>query len=191
MVAAAPLADSWAAHLREGEHLLWMGRPSTALKFRAPRTQIIFYFAGLAAFVFFFGWLWLETGEDQLGNGAIAVGVCLLALPFLVVSFADWFKRRTTFYSLTTQRAAIAHGSLLRKLSFFPIDAASPLVWHKTTPPTIYFAHKVVAGAQRHSRQTLRYGFEYLPDARQVYEMLKQVQNRDTITQGDIDEAAL
>lgn len=167
--------DGWEGILDEGESILWQGRPEASVKFRAVHlVSLIFglFFAGfalvwmilaaLAGGIFWmFGLLHFFTGLS------VAIGP---------IYGASW-RRRHTWYTLTTRRAFVATDIPFRgrKLVSYPVTGTTALEFRDDDIPSVYFAHEMKRSGKRGYRR-VDIGFERIEDARQVYGMMRELQ---------------
>lgn len=170
----------WQGFLDPGERIVWQGRPGTGLDFsRETLLQAAF---GLPLLVF--GLIWFAMTRDAAADGwlgrlfpLIGLGMIAAGIWQTVGSFAwDAWLRRHMWYTLTDRRAFIATDTLGRRnLKSWPIDVETLLDYDGSLPGTIWFAEEFRAGPGPGRRQV---GFRLLPDARQVHELMRQVQRR-------------
>lgn len=167
----------WDGILDPGEEILWQGRPDPG--FAIPPGNIgkaVFgmFFAGFATF-----WMVMASMAPgpfwMFGLIFFFAGLGIIAEALILPTY----RRRNTWYTLTNQRAFIASRSLTgaRKLDAHPVTEQTRLSLSDGHLGAVHFAEEV-----KHSRNgTIRtaIGFERIPDAREVYALLRQIQRRD------------
>lgn len=195
-----PLSDNAAdASLRSelsGESLLWSGRPGGGL-LTASDVRGIFgslVSSGVFAFAAFgllsSGIFGLELGRLFFGSAAgwlLSPYGAVLALVLLCGVFGryltDAARRRRTFYGITPDRLIITSGLLrrntrsldLRTLSDVRLDekpdgTGSIIFGAPEEPSSSWWGHDVP--------RPLSPGFERIPEARRVYETIREAQRR-------------
>jgi len=164
----------WEDILDKDERIVWQGRPDGKVVFRI-RNIFVFifglFFAGFAMF-------WMVMAASAGGffwmfgllHFSVGLGISLGAI------FFSAFKRRRTWYTLTTRRAFIASNLPFagRRLRSYPIDADTVLELDDGDPPSIFFATEMRQG--KNSSYTARIGFERIDDGRKVYQKFRDVQ---------------
>ncbi len=167
-------AAGWEGILDEGETIVWQGRPDGAFEFRLGDifTGIFgLFFAGFALF-----WMVMASAAPgpfwMFGLLHFGVGVSIMIGPPV---WRTW-RRRHTWYTLTTRRAFIATDMPMmgRKLKSYPITEDTPLTLEGDTPGTVIFA------TERRRRKNGYYdadiGFERLDNAGEVYSLMRKTQ---------------
>ena len=157
--------DSWAAHLDAAETLIWTGLPIRAFRWH---TQ---------------GWFASSMLVGQITLGLLAVSFLSMAIvpilglhPLLIalvffgpglallsmIALWHWLQRRSARYALTSKRAIIAQRFPMKRLKSYPIYRDKPILVGKTTPKSLFFAHK----DKQVNFTTFRrcYGFDHLED---------------------------
>lgn len=176
-VRAAP-PPGWEGILFPGEEILWQGRPDGVFKLSGMGLfQAIFgiAFAGFAL-------LWMVLAASGPGGfwmfGLIHFSVGL-GLSFHG-TFWPTFLRRHTWYTLTDQRAFIATNLPIRgrKLDAYPIDAETDLRMQYSDIPSVWFAHRLVKRQKRRGYNKVDIGFEQIHDAREVMDMMMEIQRK-------------
>lgn len=167
-------APGWDGVLEPGERLLWQGRPDGALSFAGFEVGSAVFGVAMMGFALFF----IRQGMDALAEGPTGIVFPLGGLVFLALGanmaggrhFVEAWKRRHTWYSLTTRRAFIATEIFgRRRLKSFPIDASTELDLVDGPLQAVGF---------RGSRTQLtgpRASFEGLEDARPVLAAMEKV----------------
>jgi len=157
--------DSWAAHLDDGESLVWTGVPIKAFRFH---TQ------GKAASVILVGQITLGMLAVSFLSMAIVMiqswHPILIVLTFLgpglgtlsVIAVWKWLKRRSAQYALTSTRAIVAFRFPFKHLQSYPIYRDKPIIIERTNPRSLYFAH--IRRQSKFTSYRVCYGFEYLAD---------------------------
>ena len=179
------MADRWEDYFEPGETLLWEGRPMPRrgitpgiiglAVFGAP-----FFLAGLAmsggSLLWMFG---IQVGQLKLGEG---VFMFFFGLPFLGIGagmvLGPWYAMRHAHrkvrYALSNRRAYIASQWWTRKIETYPISKDGPLSLEGGT--TVYF-HTLVGRDSDGDRTTEEKGFENIADAKDVYHLMRQIQD--------------
>ncbi|MDJ0826402.1 MAG: hypothetical protein QNJ16_12930 [Rhodobacter sp.] len=169
-----PQAD-WSGVLRDGETVLWQGRPAPTLRFRIKSPVQAFqavFFAG-------FGVAWIAMTRPVpvpvWPFGLIFLGLGLYQA--VGVQVWDAYLRRHTRYALTDRRAVIATRPPWgdRRLSDYAIAGDTVLDFDGADPGTIWFAHRT-RNFGRSGEERLSVGFELIPEARKVYGLMRDVQ---------------
>ncbi|SPH23396.1 hypothetical protein DEA8626_02460 [Defluviimonas aquaemixtae] len=169
----------WDADLADGERLLWHGRPNASIRF-LPQYWVVSAF----------GLVFLGVGLFELIRGR-ALGFDLLSVVhwtlasvfflgglYMVagVYLADAIDRRRTRYALTNRRALIAMTKLgARSVTSHMITGATDLELRGEAPASVLFADEL--HEYEDSRERIRIGFDYIADAKQVYELMRKIQN--------------
>jgi hypothetical protein len=167
------LGSVWGALLREGEQILWQGRPSSRLRleFRSPFEPLFFLvFTGFSVF-------WM-AGASAAGGVFWMFGLLFFAIgsyQLFGIHFWRAFVRSASHYSLSSQRAFIATEIFgKRRLDSYDITRASPLSLQDGTPGSVFFAERIKRG--ENSDAVIPIGFEMIADARQVFSMIGRIQ---------------
>lgn len=171
--------SGWEGILAPEETVLWQGRPDSRIRFAPGNLKEIIpgvIFTGFSliwmimaaqggGFFWMFGLIFLLIGLRQLTNG----------------NLLDARRRKYTWYTLTNQRAFVATDlpGQSRKLTSYPLNAASLLELEDTDPPTIWFTQ----GVERDwtnwtASHEPRAGFRYVPEARHVLGLMRDIQTR-------------
>lgn len=171
--------SGWEGILAADEDIIWQGRPDGRIRLTLGSLRgmlpgaiftgfLIFWMVAAAragGFFWMFGLIFLGIGLRQLIGGPIL----------------DALRRRHSYYTLTNQRAfiAISLPGRPRKLTSYPITAASLLELEDSDPPSIWFTQ----GVERDWRnwtaaRAPRAGFCYIPEARRVLGLMRDIQTR-------------
>lgn len=167
-------ATGWEGILHPGETILWQGRPDPGFQITAGGVfEAVFgtVFAGFALV-----WMWLAASAPGgfwmfgLIHFSVGIGLIFHAL------FWPGFRRRHTWYTLTSERAFIATDLPVRgkTLKSYPITRDTALSLEDGPPGTIWFAHEY-RRAKRGSRR-VDIGFERIAAARDVLKLMTGIQ---------------
>ncbi len=167
-------ATGWQDILDPGEQIIWQGRPDGAVVLRAKNIMLLVFgliFAGFALFWMVLaanagGWFWMFG----LIHFSVGVGIIWSAV------YWSAYRRRRSWYTLTDRRAFIATDLPIRgkRLKSWPITPETSLELVEGPPATVNFATEVKRG--EHSTYQVAVGFERIPDGKEVYRMLRDVQ---------------
>ena len=170
----------WDGILDPGETILWQGRPDGALKVTGPNALKALGSLGIIVFVLF---MFSDPGDGfpSLFFGilfAVAIGQAAYSL------FGDTFRRRHTWYTLTTSRAFIASKMpiLSKSLKSYPIESDTNIELVRADLDSIYFATETRSGSNR--SYTIKVGFERIADSKDVYAKMRDIQNRGDVANG-------
>jgi len=164
----------WDGLLDPGEEILWQGAPDPGFHFRARNLALTAFGAAFAAFALF--WMVMASraggGFWMFGLIHFSVGVSLI----LGSLFWGTFKRRRTFYSLSDRRAFIATNLPIvgRRLKSYPITPQTVLTLEERDLPSIFFAREV--RRSKNGTQNVPVGFVRIPDAVEVYSLMRRIQ---------------
>lgn len=171
--------DPWAGILDDGETILWQGRPDGAVSLSVANVMTSLFGLAFAGFALFWMIMASQAGGFfwMFGLLHFSVGLGLAAGPI----FWDAYRRRHTWYTLTSQRAFIATDLPLKgkSLDSYPITDDTPLSLVDGPPTTIYFAAGLRRGSNGKKRHT-KIGFERIAEGREVFRMMRQIQSDDT-----------
>lgn len=172
--------DGWDGILNPSERILWQGQPGASVDLSGLSLRRIIPAVAIAGFTIF----WSKTAIDgALQDGPIGLVFPLFGLFFLTLTLhsagghvlVSAWRRRNTWYTLTSQRAFIATSFLGRKsLDAYPITAMTVLEHDGQTPGNIWFAtdfKKTKQGSKR-----IQIGFERLDDSSRVHDLMRLVQ---------------
>jgi hypothetical protein len=175
--------------LADAEVLLWSGRPAPGVRFTARDVLLV-------PFSLLWGGGALVWEYLALVSHAPLI-FCLWGLPFVVVGqymiwgrfVADARRRARTVYGLTVHRAIVAREGWPRTVASFPIDARTEVSLAESPAGrgTIRFGGASAAEVARLDRGAPPFAFEALPMARDVYQMIVELQ-AVAGTERDIDD---
>lgn len=167
----------WEGILDADEDILWQGRPDGTFRLTIGAIGgAIFgvFFAGFAVI-----WMVLASSAGGIfwmfGLIHFSVGIGVI---FSSLFWATW-RRRHTWYTLSTKRAFIAEDIPLRgrKLKSYPITGYSPLNLIQGERDTVNFATTTVRNRNR-SRE-VAVGFEEIEDGTKVLGLMRQVKQAE------------
>lgn len=176
---AIPMPAGWEGILDPSETILWQGQPDGAVHFSArslPEIGFGVIFAGFAVF-------WMSS--------AAAMGAPILftafGLPFVLVGLGvilrsnvlAAFRRRRSFYTLTSRRAIIATQMPWsgRSLKSYPITPANALELDEDGSLGTLTFHRENWRDSDGDRRSTSAGFERIPDGRHVLALMRKIQN--------------
>jgi hypothetical protein len=170
--------------LSAGETLMWSGQPKQGVFLRASDAFLIPFSLLWGGFALFW--------EMGVINGGAPFFFMLWGIPFLVVGvyitigrfFADAYIRSKTSYGVTNERILIVAGLFNRTVKTLPLHNLSEVaVQHHadgtgtiTFGPSLPFASWYRGFAWPGMDQRLPPAFERIPDAKQVYDLIRQAQ---------------
>lgn len=168
--------EGWDGILARGEEILWQGRPDARLRIGAKQIGAALFgcaFAGFAA-------VWMALASMAGGYfwtfGLIhfSVGIAIIFGAFF---WTPW-RRRHTWYTLTSRRAFIATDLPLagRKLKSWPIDEDTPLEFSPGERATVNFAKEF--RQTKNGTRTVPVGFEEIADGEEVFRLITGIRNR-------------
>lgn len=169
--------EAWGNILREGEEVLWQGKPDGG--FYLHRSRVVTS----------------ATGAIMLVAGLIVFGVVLKNTPatFMIVFAVFWLggvvwmlaksviwpnlKRRGSFYTLTDQRAIIGANLPMvgRSLDFYEIEASGQYEFVPGRLGSIIFDH-VEGDRVNNKQQHYAVGFMRFGEAEKVWAMVQELQ---------------
>jgi hypothetical protein len=172
----APVPAGWEGILEPGETILWQGQPDGRIAFRP-----VYIFPGLFGLAFSgFALFWMLMAAQSGGffwmfgllHFAAGIGV-MLGGPV-----GGAWKRRRSFYTLTSRRAIIAGTSYFgtKSLNSYPITAATALEFEDNgalSTVTFHREHWRDSDGDSRSRDI---GFEQIEDGRKVLALMRHVQ---------------
>lgn len=164
----------WEGILNEGETILWQGRPDGGFHLTGGRLVEALFGVAFAGFAV----VWMVLASNAPGGfwmfGLIhfAVGAALT----LHALFWPGFRRRHTWYTLTSQRAFIATDLPIagRTLKSYPITSDTALKLEDGTPGTIWFAHE--DRRTKNGSRRVNIGFERIADPRALLRQMTDIQ---------------
>ena len=172
--------SNWDGILDADEEILWQGRPDGALSLKPENIPLALFGMVFAGFALFWMIMAASAGGAFWSFGLIhfSVGIAMIIGP----SFWSAYRRRHSWYTLTNTRAFIATDMKVqgRRLKSYPISRDTPLELIDGSPPTIQFATETRQGKNRPYQVAI--GFERIIDARDVYEMMRDIQIGDKET---------
>ncbi|MEO0938992.1 MAG: aspartate carbamoyltransferase catalytic subunit [Pseudomonadota bacterium] len=166
--------DAWDGILDPDERVIWQGAPKPRLKLAwdSPFHGVFFlFFTGFALFWMLaaasaggFFWVW----------GLMFFGVGFYQL--VLVHFWRLYALRRTHYTLTSKRAFIATQSPWRgrRLDSYPIEPGTKISFVDGTRADVFFAKKMNRSSDM--PRDMEIGFESLTDGREVYSLIRKVQ---------------
>ena len=168
------MSAEWDGILREGEEILWQGRPRPGIRARDFMTRE--FLAGLVTLVFVGVWLSLAFQGGMslffllIGLVFAATGLWQAAAPVLRT---PW-RRRRTFYTLTNRAAYIAvDGWPSRSLETYEITRDMRIDLRPgASDGSVMFGEKIVGSGKRRHRVAV--GFEHIDDAQEVFRLMSQ-----------------
>ena len=167
--------DGWDGILDPGEAILWQGRPDGAFTVGWGAGVPVLFGLVFAGFALFWMVMAAQTGGFFWMFGLIhfAVGLSIALGPLL---WPTW-RRRHTWYTLTSKRAFIATDIPFRgkRLDSYPITADTVLSFLDDTPATIHFAETLTQTQKGVTRRKI--GFERIADGRKVLGLMRQAQD--------------
>lgn len=164
----------WDGLLDPGEVILWQGAPDPGLRIgfgQIASAAFGLLFAGFALF-------WM-IGASRADGGFWAFGLIHFSVGVGIILgglFWPTIRRRRTFYSLTNKRAFIATQLPFpsRSLKSYPITQNTVLDLIDGRFTSVHFATEFRRSKNGHREVPV--GFEDLPDGRNIYNLLRQVQ---------------
>lgn len=164
----------WQGILDDDEDIIWQGRPDGKIVFRAGNILTLLFGMAFAGFALVWMIIAASAGGFFWAFGLIhfAVGI---GVGFGSLFFSAW-RRRNTWYTLTSKRAFIASHLPIqgKRLKSFPITPDTSLEYAEGNPASIYFAEETRRG--KNSTYQVKIGFERIPDAAAVYKQFRAVQ---------------
>lgn len=167
--------QGWDHLLDDDEKIIWQGRPDTAVVFKAKHiftTIFGLFFAGFALF-----WMVMASRSAgvmwMFGMIHFTAGVSIIVGPI----FGPPYKRRHTWYTLTSKRAFIATDMPVigRKLKSYPITQNTPIYMEESGALTsIHFATRTVR--TKNGSTTKQIGFERIEGSTEVMQLIRKVQ---------------
>ena len=177
------MPDSWEDWFEPGETLIWEGAPQGRLRptpamIAAAIFGLPFLLAGLGVSI---GGLFYGLGASLGWNTAGGLFMFLFGLPFVGVGAGLVFlpiylqarAHRNVRYALTDRRAYIATQWWDRKIEVLTVAADAPLTVEAGR--SVYF-HTIIGTDSDGDRTTERKGFENIPDAMEVYRLIRDRQ---------------
>lgn len=169
-----------------GEEILWQGRPDASMQLGLSQIGAAAFGLVFAGFALFWMIMASMAGGYFWTFGLIhfSVGVSMIFGAFL---YPPW-RRRHTWYTLTSRRAFIATDMPLsgRKLKSWPIDGDTPLSYVAGRRATVTFATEFKQS--KNGTRKIPVGFERIEDGDRVYRLITGI--RDRRAQTDIPKEA-
>ncbi|MCH2020868.1 MAG: hypothetical protein MK207_00205 [Saprospiraceae bacterium] len=170
-------------HIRKGEQIIWAERPKQGILFRSSDGCLIPFSLFWGGFAFFW-----ETMVQVMDAPLIFT---LFGIPFVLIGiylilgrfFHDMYIRKKTIYGLTKKRIVIKRGY---KLDFLDLSSISNihLIEKKDGSGTILFNNKDNHGTNKNnsyhfvlSPPNLVFGFEAIPNVKNIYNQIEQLRN--------------
>ena len=180
------MAESWEDYFEPGERLLWQGQP---MPNNRPGVGMIFLgifglpFLGAGLFVFVTAVTGAFGANNGVGNIFMAIFMVIFSLPFIGAGagmiFGPWYMQsrahKKVRYALSDRRAYIASQFWSRKLEAVPISPDGAVTLEGGN--SVYF-HTEVGRDSDGDKTTERKGFEHIADAKEVYQLLRDIQRR-------------
>ena len=184
-------ASDWDGILRNTETVLWQGKPDDGVFLEASRRLTFFTTAAMFVIGLFMAIAVLVMSSGQK-NGpdwvfALFFFVFLLFSGGLALGQLYWpaYKRRHTFYTLTSQRAILGvdlpFGS--RRLQTYDINADQAYEYRPTAPGapgSIVFEYRYSGIRVNKIPQTFAVGMMYVHDVETAWNKLREVQRNLT-----------
>lgn len=172
-------STKWESALDANERLLWKGQPGRGMFLRPKYLVICLFCVVLAGFI-----LSSIIGMAALAFGAFwMLGLSNIIIMFGIVFFAAFggtYLRKRIWYILTNKRALIFTNMPVygERLKSFPIDQTTNLKLHESDLPSVYFgkAFQDVKNIWLFVNIPLDIGFECIADGREVYNMMRRIQ---------------
>ena len=169
------MSDEWEGILDADERVIWQGAPVDRLRIGWDKPIEPFFFLFFTGFSIF----WM-VGASQAGGffwmfGLLFFGIGIYNL--VLIHFWKAYERRNTHYTLTNKRAFIATqgGFKGKRLNSYPISDTTPVSFSDGPLATIHFASRTAYGGRSRSTRTI--GFEDITDGRDVYALIRNVQD--------------
>jgi hypothetical protein len=172
---------NWDLNRRSGEKIIWEGRPDQGLYFGVEMIAVAIFCSVLLLFSFVFAYALVD--QTNLFWIINVSGFILAVLITVLYPILDMIGRRKAYYALTNQRALQA-GSMSKKIKSVPIEGWNYLELTKSRRPSItYYRSQTPLSKLRHSgkssRPTYIAGFWRIEDAAKVFEMMKEMKERE------------
>jgi len=170
-------ADGWDGILDPGERVLWQGQPDPAPDFTGWRLSDGVFGGVFSAFAMY--WMLMALSQGP-GGSLLGMVFPLFGVPFLILGLKraggdrviDAYRRRRTWYTLTTARAFIATDAFGRKT--FAAHPITPHTMLRRDGRNLWFATD--PGAVQDGGTAPRIGFARLPDPSHVHDLMRQIQ---------------
>jgi hypothetical protein len=183
------ISDRIRSELAPAEQVLWSGQPRRGVTFRVPDAPNALF--GLFAAVFAVDWLH-KVAQSGASPSFYFAGVLMLLIGsyFAVGHFVvEARQRAATFYALTPQRVIICSGLVSKSVKSLPLKAIQEVSlseWSNGTGTITFGTQSTTAGIIERISGWSNAGrnpgprFERVPQAREVYELVRKAQARAT-----------
>lgn len=168
------MTDGWEGILDQDERILWQGRPDGGIVLGAANMSTVVF--GLIFTAFSVHWMYnaAQSGDAfwMFGLLHFSAGLAFALGPIL----GGAYIRRHTWYTLTDQRAIVAKDLPLkgRTLNSYRIFGDTHISFEEGGLSTIHFAEET--RYDEGSKTTSPIGFERIPDGREVYRLIRDIQ---------------
>ena len=161
----------WEGILDEDEHIMWQGRPDTRIAFRWANTFMVVFGLFFSGFALFWMIMAAQAGGAFWMFGLLHFGVGMSMVVGAI--YADAWRRRHTWYTLTDKRAFVATDIPFKgkKLEDYDINASMRIHFVEGPPDSIHFTTR--KGANNTRRPT---GFDRINDGKEVYRIMRDIQ---------------
>lgn len=174
-------ASGWDGLLDPDEKIVWQGQPDA--KFRLRGRNIALSLFGIVFLGSSLAFMVVAVASTSAQGGPMGLMFLLFGLPFVLVGlylvvgihWADMAGRRKTHYTLTNKHAFIATALFVKRLKSYPIGADTALELRPGSPGSVMFAEEIVRNNNSTTRRAI--GFELIPDAQEVYALMRDVQD--------------
>jgi len=185
-------------YLDPGESLLWSGQPKQGVRLQPSDALMIPFSLMWGGFAFFWEASVLGfsplTNRQHLPHSGVTLFMSLWGIPFCLVGlyiifgrfFADAYTRRNTWYGITAKRVLIlksAFSTSINSIDYTNLTNLN-LVERKDNSGNILFGLPGStdmwsgSGWPQSRRYPLTPGFYLLPQARTVYNLIREVQEK-------------
>lgn len=172
-----------AREIGAGEHLLWSGRPRQGIIFRSTDALFVPFSLMWGGFAIFWEVMVVRTGAPFFfklwGIPFVLVGLYMIVGRF----FTEPRQRERTVYAVTNERVIVISGLLKEKVTSLNIASLSDISLSEQSDGsgTVFFgpSHPYMGFATSGwpgSRQYMPATFDGIPNARAVYETIRQAQ---------------
>lgn len=173
----APVPAGWEGILEPGERVLWQGQPDGRMVFRP--AHIFPFLFGLVFSGFALFWMVMAYAA---GAGFWMFGLIHFFAGFGVMlggPVGGAWKRRRSFYTLTSRRAFIASTSYFgqKSLKSYPITRATVLDFEEDGDFATLTFHRENWRDNDGDRRSKNIGFERIQEGRKVLALMRQVQS--------------
>ncbi|HHC30075.1 MAG TPA: hypothetical protein ENK80_05890, partial [Rhodobacterales bacterium] len=170
--------SEWDGILREGEKVLWQGKPDPGFYVDPSRRNAF----GMGVLFAIIGFAMLLAAGANGEPGGVLFSLAFTGFGLYHALSQSWWqtrKRRHTFYSLTNQRAilGIALPGHERTLKTFEITPDGDFELRDGNPGSIIFAFEDEGLKINERTQYFAAGFLRIDEARKVWEMIHALQN--------------